>query len=186
MSLLPAFLDLRGARTVVVGGGPVALRRTRTLLGSGAQVQVIAPDLHPDLAALPVQVQRRPYRPGDLNGAALAVAATSLADVNGQVVGDARALGIPVNDASDATRGTLRFAATAAQAGVQVAVSSGRELPMFSQALAERITALLPSETQLDDWSARREAALTCPEPQRSSALGTLRDEIRRAMGVGA
>lgn len=186
VSLLPAFLDLHGARAVVVGGGPVALRRARTLLGSGAQVQVIAPDVHPDLAALPVQALRRTYRPGDLSGAALAVAATSVPDVNAQVVSDARTLGIPVNDASDAPRGTLRFAATAEHAGMQVAVNTGRELPMLSQALAERVAALLPTQTQLNDWTGRREAALTQPEPQRASALAALREDIRRAVGVPA
>ncbi len=191
MTLLPAFLDLHGVRAVVVGGGAVALRRTRALLDAGLRVQVIAPDCCDELAALSTDClstdwQPRPYRSGDLSGAVLVVAATSHASVNAQVVRDARDLGLLVNDASDATRGNLRFPAVAARAGVQVAVSTGRELPMLAQALTERARDLLPTPEQLVIWTERREAALTLPEPQRQADLGALRQDIRRAVGVPA
>ncbi|ALW88041.1 siroheme synthase [Deinococcus actinosclerus] len=184
VSFLPAFLDLRGVRVVVIGGGTVALRRTRTLLGAGAQVQVVAPEQHPDFAALPVTTLTRHYRRGDLSGAALVVAATGSADANGAVVRDARAQGSLVNDAGDATRGNWRFPAQAQRAGVQVAVTSGRELPLLAQALAERAAALLPDEPTLDGWAARRETALTQPEAQRTASLDALRRDIRRAVGL--
>ncbi|UBV43074.1 bifunctional precorrin-2 dehydrogenase/sirohydrochlorin ferrochelatase [Deinococcus taeanensis] len=186
MSLLPAFLDLHGAQAVVIGGGPVALRRARSLLGSGAQVQVIAPQVHPDFQALSVEVTPRHYRRGDLSGARIAVAATDSPDVNGAVVRDALTLGLLVNDASDATRGNLRFAALAEGHGVQVAVNTGRELPTLAQALSERIAELLPSAEQLRDWTGRREHALTLPGDQKQAQLNALRAEIRRAVGVPA
>ncbi|WP_229784751.1 precorrin-2 dehydrogenase/sirohydrochlorin ferrochelatase family protein [Deinococcus radiotolerans] len=184
MSFLPAFLDLRGVRAVVIGGGTVALRRARTLLDAGAQVQVIAPQQHPDFAALPVTALSRHYRRGDLSGAALVIAATGSADVNAAVVRDAQAQGSLVNDAADATRGNWRFPAQAERAGVQVAVTSGRELPLLAQALAERITALLPDEESLDGWTARRELAITQPDTQRAASLDALRADIRRAVGL--
>lgn len=40
----PLFVDLEGARAVVVGGGTVACRRIQVLLRFGAYVTVIAPD----------------------------------------------------------------------------------------------------------------------------------------------
>ncbi|WP_328774718.1 precorrin-2 dehydrogenase/sirohydrochlorin ferrochelatase family protein [Deinococcus aquaedulcis] len=184
MSLLPAFLDLRGERAVIVGGGRVALRRAHTLLRAGLSVTVVAPEVQADLKALPVTVLARPYAHGDLHGAALVVAATPDARVNAQVVAEARAQGSLVNDAADAARGSLRFAAVAEEAGVQVAVSTGRELPMLAQALAQRCAELLPTEAQLGRWTAQREAALTLPEPQKHAALDTLRADIRRALGA--
>jgi uroporphyrin-III C-methyltransferase/precorrin-2 dehydrogenase/sirohydrochlorin ferrochelatase len=48
----PLTLDLAGRRVVVVGGGPVAARRTSGLLDAGALVEVIAPFVCEDLAAL--------------------------------------------------------------------------------------------------------------------------------------
>ena len=41
----PLGLDLTGRKVVVVGGGRVALRRTRALVEAGALVTVIAPRL---------------------------------------------------------------------------------------------------------------------------------------------
>lgn len=66
----PLTLDLTGRRVVVVGGGPVAARRTAGLLEAGATVDLIAPFVCEDLAALVsagrVDWQERDYLPGDL------------------------------------------------------------------------------------------------------------------------
>lgn len=147
-------------------------------------MQVVAPEQHPDLAALPVTALTRHYRRGDLSGAALVVAATGSADVNGAVVRDARAQGSLVNDAGDATHGNWRFPAQAQRSGVQVAVTSGRELPLLAQAIAERAAALLPDEAILDGWTARREASLTQPEAERAASLDALRRDIRQFVGL--
>ncbi|BDP43072.1 hypothetical protein DAETH_30410 [Deinococcus aetherius] len=181
---LAALLNLRDEPALVVGGGAVALRRARTLLDAGLRVTVVAPDLHPDFRALPVRAERRPYRPADLEGVRVAVAATDSEDVNDAVTGDARAAGVLVNHAGDAARGTLRFPAAVERGGVQVAVSTGRELPMLAQALRERIAALLPEPGTVDGWAARREEALGLPFAARESALEALRADIRVAFGL--
>lgn len=181
---LAAFLDLRGERALVVGGGPVALRRTRTLLEAGLHVTVIAPELHPDFVGLPVEVQRRVYQPADLSGRRVVVCATNRPDVNDEVAAGARAAGALVSHAGEAARGNLRFPAVTRRGAVQVAVSSGRELPLLAQALGERIAALLPGEATLDAWAARREQALVLPPAERVPELAELRADIRAALGL--
>lgn len=181
---LAAILELRGARAVIVGGGRVAARRARTLLDAGLDVHVIAPTVLDDLRTLPVTCVERAYRPGDLAGAALVVAATDSDTVNDAVTADARSLGVPVNHAGNAERSTLRFPAVVQRAGVQVAITTGRELPMLAQALAEAVTPLLPDGAHLDTWTQRREAALTVTGDARASALAGLRDDIRAHLGL--
>lgn len=183
---LAAFLDLRGEAALIVGGGAVALRRAATLLAAGLDVRVVAPAILPELAALPVRAERRPYAPADLSGARLVVAATDDAALNDAVAAQARAAGVLVNHAGEAGRGTLRFPAVAERAGVQVAVSTGRELPMLARALRESVQARLPDEAELRDWTARREAALTLAVTERAAALGALDADIRRAVGGAA
>lgn len=183
---LAALLDLRGETALVVGGGPVALRRTRTLLDAGLDVTVVAPVLHPGFVELPVRAEQRAYQTGDAHNMRVVVAATDRADVNDRVSKEARAAGALVNHAGDAGRGTLRFPAVARRGGVQIAVHTGRELPLLAQALKERITALLPEAQAVDAWATRREQALTLPPAEREGHLAHLRGEIRAALGLPA
>ena len=50
----PAFLDLRGRRAVVVGGGAVAEQKVTGLLDAGARVTVVGPIVSPLLAKLAI------------------------------------------------------------------------------------------------------------------------------------
>src|SRR4030095_2615029 len=75
----PVFLDLRGRRCLVVGGGAIGERRTRARLECGARVTIVSPLLTPGLAALAASgrlVHRaRPFVRSDPRGCSLAVAA---------------------------------------------------------------------------------------------------------------
>jgi len=80
--LYPAFLNLRGARVLVVGAGAVALRKTRDVLDAGAVVTVVAPEFARAFQALAARnssltLHVRPYRASDLKGARLVFAATN-------------------------------------------------------------------------------------------------------------
>lgn len=91
----PLFVDLQSKKLVVVGGGTIARRRIESLLPFGGDLVVISPSLKGDEDGFAWLA--RPYKPGDLNGAFLAVAATNDREVNRQVGEEARALGIPVS-----------------------------------------------------------------------------------------
>ena len=69
----PIFLNIRGKKCVVVGGGEVAERKVRGLVGHKALILVISPHISAGLAELAsqglIEVARRDYRPGDLEGA---------------------------------------------------------------------------------------------------------------------
>src|SRR5207247_10479775 len=66
----PAFLDLRGRRAVVIGGGAIAEQKVMGLLDAGARVTVISPSVSRRLDDLEVAgrvtIAGRPYRPGAL------------------------------------------------------------------------------------------------------------------------
>lgn len=105
----PLFTDLRGKRVVIVGGGRVASRRIRSLLPFGPELTVISPDLWESVR--PFTWLARYYQPGDLSGAALAVAATDSRSVNRQVGEEAHALGIPVSVADAPEESSFFFPA---------------------------------------------------------------------------
>jgi uroporphyrin-III C-methyltransferase/precorrin-2 dehydrogenase/sirohydrochlorin ferrochelatase len=124
MGSYPLVLDLAGRRAVLVGGGAVALRRARGLLDAGASVQVVAPSVRPELAALPVAVTLRPYADGDLAGAWLVHACTDDPAVNAAVAAEAERRQVPCVRADAAPGGTARTPAVARAGGLVVAVAS--------------------------------------------------------------
>ena len=105
----PLFIDLAGRRAVIIGGGAVACRRAEVLKGFGAEVTLIAPRCKRQVEG--IDWQQRPYAPGDVAGAAVAVAATDDRAVNRAVGEEARALGVPVSVADCPEECTFFFPA---------------------------------------------------------------------------
>lgn len=103
----PLFVPLEGRRVLVAGAGAIAARRVGVLSRFGAQIQVVAPENRAGLAS----VTPRRFRPEDLDGAALAVAATGDRAVNRQIAELCKARGIPVSVADRAEESTFFFPA---------------------------------------------------------------------------
>jgi siroheme synthase-like protein len=144
-ALYPVFLKLAGRRVLVVGGGRIAAGRVPPLLAAGAEVAVVAPLVREEIAALPVAVHRRPFEPGDLDGAWLVVAAAP-ADVNRAVGAAAEARHLFVNAVDDPAAATAYTAGVLRRAGVTVAVSTEGRAPALAGLLREALEAAIPDE----------------------------------------
>ena len=144
--LYPLFMDVSGSRCVVVGGGGVASRKARGLLGSGARVVVVSPEVAPEIEAMDVTVERRPYAPGDLAGAALAFAATDRREVNAAVAREARENGIPVNVADRPADGDFALPSVLRRGGLQVAVSTGGASPSLARKIRDAMEPAFAAE----------------------------------------
>jgi precorrin-2 dehydrogenase/sirohydrochlorin ferrochelatase len=97
-----ACLKLSGRRCVVIGGGDIGLEKVEGLLLCDGDVTLIAPDAVPALqeyaAEGSISWQRRAYGgPQDLEGAFMAIAATSDSEVNIGVYENAEARAMLVN-----------------------------------------------------------------------------------------
>jgi uroporphyrin-III C-methyltransferase/precorrin-2 dehydrogenase/sirohydrochlorin ferrochelatase len=135
-------LDLRDRRVVVVGGGRVAARRVPALREAGADVVIVSPALHPDLAAAEPAVRLRAFRSDDLAGAWLVFACTDDPDVNAEVAAVAEAHGVFCVRADDAAGGTARTPAVVRRDGLTVAVNGGDD-PRRAAALRDAIGSAL-------------------------------------------
>ncbi len=135
--LFPLHLDLAGRRVLVVGGGAVALRRATALAEAGAAVVVVAPDV---VDGMPGEVLRRPFRPTDVGGAWLVVAATGAVDgLVAQVCEDS---GVWCVRADDATRSPAWVPAVARVDDVVVSLTAGRD-PRRAVALRDALALAL-------------------------------------------
>lgn len=137
--LYPIFLDLNGKRCVVVGGGEVANRKARKLLQARAEVVVISPQVRPEIESMAVEVRRRPYERGDLEGAYLAFTATDSREVNSAVAREARERGVFINVADEPSEGSFALPSTLRRGGLQVAVSTGGASPTLARSIREEL-----------------------------------------------
>jgi precorrin-2 dehydrogenase / sirohydrochlorin ferrochelatase len=144
--LYPIFLDLSGRRCVVVGGGEVANRKARKLLQARARVVVISPEIKPELESVAVEVYRRPYREGDLEGAYLAFAATDSREVNAAVGREAKERGVPVNVADQPSEGDFALPSTLRRGRLQVAVSTGGASPTLARRIRDELEGVFGPE----------------------------------------
>ncbi|MGY8626569.1 siroheme synthase CysG [Chromobacterium violaceum] len=149
MEFFPIFLKLRHQRCLLVGGGEVALRKARLLLAAGASLQVVAPELAPELADLAErgELEHLPgrYAPALLDGMRLAVAATDDAEVNRAVAADAEARGILVNVVDDAEASRYISPAIIDRSPLMVAVASGGSVPVLARSIRARLESLIPA-----------------------------------------
>jgi uroporphyrin-III C-methyltransferase / precorrin-2 dehydrogenase / sirohydrochlorin ferrochelatase len=154
-ALFPVFLKLAGRRVLVVGGGPVATSKIGALVAAGAKITVIAPVMTPGIDASPVTRHRREFRPEDVEGAWLVVAAAT-PEVNREVARAAEARSVFVNAVDDPPNATAYLGGVVRRAGVTLAISTNGQAPALAGLLREALDAVLPAD--LDRWVAEARA----------------------------
>ena len=148
MAGFPIVLDIKARRCVVVGGGPVAIRRARSLLEAGGDVRVIAPQLSADLSSLPIELIKRPYQHGDLAGAWLVIIASNDREVNESAAREAREVGAFINRADDPGAGDFTVPAHAHHGPITLAVDTGGVSAAAAAAIRDELSMALNP-----DWS---------------------------------
>jgi precorrin-2 dehydrogenase/sirohydrochlorin ferrochelatase len=135
----PVNLVLDGRRCLVVGGGKVALRKVEGLLACGGRVTVVAPRVDDALRSLPVTVEQRPWRPADLDGMWLVIAATDDPAVNRAVYDAGQRAGVWVNGADDPANCSFTLPSVVRRGDLQVTVSTGGRSPALATWLRRRL-----------------------------------------------
>ena len=162
MGWFPFFIQLEGARGLLVGGGRVALRKAEKLLPFGAQLTVVAPCICPPLAVLPgLTLCRRAFADSDLSPAPdFVIAATGDRALDRRIAALCRARRILVNVVDDPAACGFYFPALVQRGRLCIGISTGGASPTAAAWLRQKIEALLPPgfDGILDRLAARREA----------------------------
>jgi precorrin-2 dehydrogenase/sirohydrochlorin ferrochelatase len=128
---------------LVVGGGGVAERKVRTLLGHGASVRVVARDLTAWLETQRelgrIVLAGAEYRTGQLDGIDLVFAATDDFALNRQVAADARERRIWCNMATEPQLGSCVVPAIVERGLLTIAVSTGGVSPAVARRVREAL-----------------------------------------------
>ncbi len=153
MKYYPINLDIRGKRCVVVGGGEVAERKVRGIFEAGGVVWVISPSLTAKLSKLwregSICYIPRSWEPGDLEGAFLVFAASDQAELNAQVISEARRRGILSNSVDNPLESDFTLPSTLKRGDLLIGISTSGKSPAFSKKLREDLEEMFGEEHAL-------------------------------------
>lgn len=139
----PVYLNLRGRRCVIIGGGTVAEGKIGRLLDSGAEICVVSPDATPGIRQFvangAVRWEQRVYRSGDLEGAFIAIAATNVREVNRRVFDEANERGVMLNAVDDPPNCSFIAPSIVQRGPVTLAISTGGLSPALARKLRESL-----------------------------------------------
>lgn len=145
MDFLPIFIDVKGRRCLVVGGGDVAHRKAGVLLEAGAAVTVVAPEFSAAFTELSgVERITGRFQPDYLDEAMLVIAATDDSAVNQEVSQQARMRNIPVNVVDSPDLCTFIMPSILDRSPLLVAFSSGGASPVLARMLRGQLETMIP------------------------------------------
>lgn len=172
MSLLPIWIRLERRPVLVVGAGTVALAKIESLRPTGAEITVVAPAAAPQFLELvengELTWHPRAFRPADLDGVFLVIAATNDSAVNREVYEEALRRNVLCNAVDDPPNCDFYFGSVVARGDLQIAISTAGESPALAQRLRREIDEQLPRD--LGPWL---------------TELGALRREVRASVPAG-
>jgi len=177
-NLFAMFVKLQGKQVVVVGGGPVAEGKIEGLLAAGARIRLIAPQITPQIAEWvrfgKVDWLPKEFAAGDLDGARLAIAATSAPGVNAAVFAEAEARNVFCNAVDDIENCHFYYGAIVQRGDLQIAVSTNGKSPALAQRIRKELEEAYPREYAVWlDWlgAARELLRADNPSPDETKAL---------------
>jgi len=142
-NLFPMFLKLAGRQCLVVGAGNVGEPKIAGLLDTGARIRVVALDASPGVRdwarAGRIELDLRVFSPDDLNGAFLAVVATSSRSLNERVYHEAQRRGVLCNVVDVPDLCDFFYPAVVRRGALQIAVSTAGQSPSLAQQIRQQL-----------------------------------------------
>lgn len=146
----PISVNIDGRKCVIIGGGRVAERKARALVRFGAEVLVQSPNLTPGLCEMvdnsAIRYVPGLYTPDVLEGAFLAIAATSNQDINRRAFLDACERGILINVVDRPDLCTFFVPAVVTRGELVISVSSSGKCPAMSAWMRKTLDASIGEE----------------------------------------
>jgi len=150
MAKYPIYLELSSRRTVVIGAGPVAMRKARSLLAAGARVVVVA-DKIDDMLSLQsskgkAELIKSKYSRSYLAGAVLVIAATNDLRLNSRIYRDCQELEILCNVADQPELCDFFVPAIVKRGDLQIAIGTEGNCPAYAGHLRKKLESLFTEQ----------------------------------------
>ncbi|MGM0418206.1 MAG: precorrin-2 dehydrogenase/sirohydrochlorin ferrochelatase family protein [Thermodesulfobacteriota bacterium] len=141
MEYYPVFLNLCGKNILVVGGGNVALRKTKSLLNSGAFVFLVSPEINNGFEKLKknnnLLIRMKKFEKEDISKMFLVFSATDDNSLNKDVMRICRENGKLCNIADSGEDSDFIVPSSIKRGDLTLAVSTGGKSPALSRKLRQ-------------------------------------------------
>ena len=142
-SLFPMFMKLDGRQILVVGAGKVGEPKIAGLLDTGAQIRVVALEATPTVREWAkigrIELDLRPFTSSDLDGAFLAVVATSSRSLNERIYRDAQIRRVLCNVVDVPDLCDFFYPSVVRRGDLQIAVSTAGQSPSLAQKIRQQL-----------------------------------------------
>jgi len=145
MGLYPILLNIEERIVVIIGGGAIAYRKINDLLQTGAIIRIISPEIHKGIEELykinfnRIEIVKRSYRHGDLEGAILVYSATNCRDINSKVFKEAESRKIFLNSVDDPSNCSFYVPSTMRRGDLILSISTSGASPAMAAKLRRLI-----------------------------------------------
>ena len=177
MEHFAAMINLQGKRVAVIGGGTVAERKVRTLLGTEANIEVVSPSLANGLRALAdskrIVWKRKTFEKHDVADAFFVIAATNDKKTNREVSLNCHPFQL-VTNASEPQSGNVIMPATVKKGNLHIAVSTNGASPGAAKKMRDSLQDMIGDdiETKLNAISNKRKEIInTVDNPSEKERL---------------
>ena len=168
----PVYLDIRGKRCVIVGGGKVAYRKACSLQDAGADVIVISPDVCSDMERRNgLTVIKKNYEDVFIDNSFLVIAATDNQEVNKKVAIDAAKRNILVNVVDCPEQCSFTVPSTINRGDLCISISTGGASPALAKNIRRKLEDIFGSEY---------EEYINLLTKMRALALSEITDDLKR------
>ncbi|WP_371398076.1 siroheme synthase CysG [Fretibacter rubidus] len=148
MRYLPVHVDTQGKSILIVGGGPAAEAKLRTLTKTDAVIRLISPEVGDEVARWVedglMTWEQRSFKEADLDDVILVYAATEDDDVNAKIAALATDRGLLVNAADQKDACAFITPALVDRSPVIVSIGTEGTSPSLARALKSEMEQLLP------------------------------------------
>ena len=149
MDHLPIFLNVKGRRALVVGGGTLAARKADLLVRAGAEITVLATTMNDDMTRLVeehhIDHKTHQLSESDLDGCVVAFGASDDNEVNQNLHNLASAARVPVNVSDNPDLCDFVMPALVDRSPLLVAIGSGGTSPLLTRMLKARFETDIPA-----------------------------------------
>jgi len=149
MSFFPAYFNLNNKKILLIGGGYIALEKLEKLVDFTDNITILSKEFSSDFSAFAnkhnIEMQKRSYVTGDINGFDIIVIATDTIHLHKEIFQESRNSRILVNSVDDTAYCDFIFPSYVKNGDLTISISTSGASPALAKRLRLYIEKIIPT-----------------------------------------